>query len=131
MTITLDASAGLEIVLKREKAIHFREMLSNAKKVYSSDLYKVETANAIWKYVRNGFIPKEIAIDLLHLALDLVDDYQDISDYNVEALQEAIILNHSVYDMLYLSLARRTASVLLSTDKSLLELAKQQGLQTN
>jgi predicted nucleic acid-binding protein len=131
MTITLDASAGLEIVLKREKSSHFRELLNNAKIVYSSDLYKIETANAIWKCVRNGWISKEIAIDLLHLALDLVDEYQDISDYNVEALQEAINLSHSVYDMLYLSLARRTASVLLSTDKRLIALAEQQGLQTN
>ncbi len=131
MTITLDASAGLEIVLKKEKALHFRDLLNNAKKVYSSDLYKVETANAIWKYVRGGWISKEIAIDLLNLALDLVDEYQDISEYNVEALQEAITLNHSVYEMLYLSLARRTASILLSTDKRLIELAKQRGLSTD
>jgi len=130
MTITLDASAGLEIVLKREKAIHFKKLLNNTKTVYSSDLYKVETANVIWKYVRAGLIAKEIAIDLLQLTLDLVDEYQDIADYNAEALQEAIKLNHSVYDMLYLSLARRTASVLLSTDKHLLVLAEQQGLQT-
>lgn len=94
-------------------------------------MYKVETANVIWKYVRAGLIAKEIAVELLQLALDLVDEYQDIADYNVEALQEAIKLNHSVYDMLYLSLARRTASVLLSTDKRLLALAMQQGLQTD
>jgi predicted nucleic acid-binding protein len=131
MTITLDASAGLEIVLKREKAMHFRELLKSAKTVYSSDLYKVETANVLWKYVRIGLLTKDSAIEILQLALDLVDVYHDIADYNVEALQEAIRQDHSVYDMLYLTLARRTASVLLSMDKRLIVLAKQQGLQTN
>jgi len=59
MTVVLDVSAGLEIILKRPRSTGLREYLANCNKVITFDLYKAETANVLWKFYltlarRNG-----------------------------------------------------------------------------
>ena len=130
MIVVLDANAGIEIVLNRLKSIQFKEYIANCRKVISSDLYKAEITNTLRKYLKAGFLTKEKGIELLRLAQDLVDEYYDISENNNESLNESIRLNHSSYDMLYFTLARRTGAVLLTLDKKLLELAEKEGIET-
>jgi predicted nucleic acid-binding protein len=128
MILVLDANAGIEIVLKRERSHQFKEYIAKSRKVISSDLYKAESANTLWKYIKGGFIPKEKGPELLRLALGLVDEYHDIAEYTAEALHESIRLNHSSYDMLYFTLARRNGAGLLTVDKRLRELAGKEGI---
>ena len=61
--------------------------------------------------------------------LELVDDYRDISENIEESLHEGVRLNHPVYDLLYLTLARRNSATLLTQDKRLSNLAKKIGLK--
>ena len=49
---------------------------------------------------------------------------------NTEALIESVRVKHSVYNMLYLTLARREGATLLTLDKKLLTLAKKNGIET-
>ena len=56
----------------------------------------------------------------------MIDEYVDIAENNFEALHEAMRLEHTVYDMLYLTLARRTGSALVTLDKRLAALAEQE-----
>lgn len=130
MIVVLDASTGIEIVLNRSQAIHLKEMISNCKKVITTDLYKAEVTNVIWKYVKNGYISEEKGHNLLNLALALVDDFYDISEFCTESLHESIRLNHSSYDMLYFTLARRTGAILLTQDKKLKVIADKEGVKT-
>ena len=119
MIIVLDSSVGIEIVLSREKSKKFISLIKQAKKVISSDLYKIEIANVLWKYAKAGLLQPHETNELLYLAQELVDEYKDISEYNEEAMREAIRLNHSAYDMLYFTLARRLGATLLTLDKQL------------
>ncbi len=48
----------------------------------------------------------------------------------MESLNEAIRLNHSAYDMLYFTLARRFGAVLITLDKKLMSLAKSEDIKT-
>jgi len=130
MIIVLDTSAGIEIVLKRSKSLLFQKYILEAKKVISSDLYKIEIANTLWKYIRDGLLIKNNALQLLNLAQELVDEYYEIEDFNEEAMLEAIKHNHSSYDMLYFTLARRTGALLLSLDKKLIKIAKNNSIET-
>ena len=50
MIVVLDASAGIEIALTRSDAQKFEKIIEKASKVISSELYKAETANVLWKY---------------------------------------------------------------------------------
>jgi len=130
MTGVLDANAGIEIILNRPKAVHFKAFINQCKKTISSDLYKAEVANTLWKYINAGYLSKEKAIELLQLAQNLVDEYHEINKNNSEALIESVRLKHSVYDMLYLTLARREGATLLTLDKKLLTLARKNGIET-
>lgn len=131
MIIALDASAGIEIVFARERAGDFKAQVLTASKVITSDLYKAETANVIWKYVKAGLLKKEDAIVTLELCIDLIDDFVDISENNEEAMNESIRLNHPVYDLLYFTLARRNGAMLLTLDKKLNELCEENGITTS
>jgi predicted nucleic acid-binding protein len=128
MTIVLDSCAAIEIVLNRENAIKLREILNSADEVVTSSLYKVEVANVLLKYSKGGFIEKNICDKLLTLAESLIDDFIDISENNHEALREAIRLNHSVYDMLFITIARSRNAELLTLDKRLKDLAERENI---
>ena len=130
MNIVLDANAGIEMILNRSKSYLMKEYIANCQKVISSDLYKAEITNTLWQYIKAGFLSKENGISLLKLADDLVDEYYDINENNKESLLESVRLNHSSYDMLYFTLARRTGSVLLTLDKKLLKLSEKEGIET-
>lgn len=128
MILLLDTSAAVEIVLKLRKANQFGRAVLQARSVISSELFHAEISNVFWKYVKAGLLDRTAAGDLLRLATELVDEFHPISSNNVEALSEAVRLNHPVYDMLYLTLARRHGAVLASMDKQLNRLARKEGI---
>ena len=125
MTVVLDASAACEIVLNRTAGIHLREFIGPAEKVITTELYKAEIANTLWKYISKELISKEQGMKFLDLSYGLIDEFTDIRENAVEALHEAVKRNQPVYDMLYLTLARRTGSLLLTMDKKLAESARE------
>lgn len=128
MTSVLDASAGIEVVLNRSRSEVITGVLEVSTRVYSSELYKAEITNALWKYLKAGLINKDTAHEAAHLAINLVDDFSDPAEYTREVLNDSFRLNHSSYDMFYLALSRRTGSILLSLDKELNSLASREGL---
>jgi len=129
MIIVLDASAGIEIALSRDNAEIFERKIEKASKVLTSELYKAETANALWKYNIAGLLNKEEVQKRLKYCDELIDEYIDISENNEEALNEGIRINHSVYDLLYLIIARRNGAVLLTQDKKLKKIAIESGVE--
>jgi len=128
MIVVLDASAGIEIALDRAKAKIFNSYIIRSTKIITSSLYKAETANVIWKYVKATLLPKQDSIRIYNYCRNIVDEFIDIEENVEEAINESIRLNHSTYDLLYYTLARRNGAVLLSLDKRLNELAKENGI---
>jgi predicted nucleic acid-binding protein len=128
MIIVLDTSAAFEILLRKPQAPAFRQAIGESEKVITSTLYQIEVANTLGKYVRGGYLTRDQAGQMLPLAQGLIDEFTEILENNTEALHESIRLNHSAYDMLYLTLARRTGATLLTLDKKLIELANQEGI---
>ena len=128
MIVVLDASAGIEIGLGRDNSQKFKELLEKASKVITSDLYKAEVTNVLWKYVKIKLLTKDVALQRLQYCLNLVDEYIDIKENNQESLIESIRIDHSVYDILYLTIARRNGAILMTQDKKLKEIAKEQGI---
>jgi len=128
MIVVLDANAGIEIALDLPRASQFNLFVESADKVITSNLYKAEIANVIWKYVKAGLIPKSSASEKLELAQGLIDEFVDCSENNDESLNESIRIGHSVYDMLYFTLARRTGAKMLTVDKKLKEICEKSGV---
>lgn len=131
MITVLDASAAIEILLSRSRSGELKKYLLESGEVVSPELFKAEIANVLWKYVRSGLLAQDKANVLLGLGLELVDDYIDMKENITESLNEAVRLDHPVYDMLYLTLARRRGARLLTLDKKLKSIAQSAGVMVN
>lgn len=131
MILVLDASAGMAVVLQQDGSAEFMAEIGEAEAVISSDLYKIEIANVIWKYVRAGELEKEKSGETLRLALGLVDEFVDMAKNVEEALSESIRENHPTYDMLYYTLARRNGGKVLTKDKRLREICIRRGVEVS
>lgn len=121
----LDASAVVSLILLDPVAADWAQTLETAGMVLAPELMLTEVANTLWKLHRaqklQGVNPQE----LLAHAKGLVDHIEPDRQLQVEALALAIHFNHSVYDCLYLALARREAATLLTADRKLQTLASQ------
>lgn len=124
MKVVLDVSAAIEIIFDRDHADLYKQQIEKASKVFSPDLFYSEFANVLWKYVHLGKLDCDVAGNILESGLELVDDYTKSSEIIVEAMFAAIHQGHTVYDMLYYTIARRTNATLLTRDQKLLKLAK-------
>jgi len=128
--IVLDSNAAIEIVLKREKGELLRGLIEASEKIVSSEFFRIEVANVIRKYYQGKYIEKADCNKILELAENLIDEFIPIKENHREALNEAIRLNYSAYDMLYLTLARRMGATLATLDHPLNIIAKKEGIDT-
>jgi predicted nucleic acid-binding protein len=124
MICVLDASAAVEIVMRRDRSIDFINTLMQADRVIAPSIYCAETANVIRKYVLFENLDREKADRLFSDATKLIDSFIPIPDLISESFAESIRLDHPVYDVLYFVLARRNGARILSCDKRMIALAK-------
>ncbi len=128
MKAVLDASAALAVALKYDGHESVARALEACESILAPELFQSEIANALWKYVVFQGAEKEVALKLLNNTLEMVDVYLPTAENNNEAFFEAVNQKHPVYDMLYLTLARRNDAALITTDKKLGMLAAQLGI---
>lgn len=124
MRILLDASAGVGAALGAARSIPLLDRLSQASIVLAPDLYVAEVANAFWKYVASGELSREEAAERLDLALSLVERLVPVASLAQEALHEAGVHDHPVYDLCYAVAARREGCAVLTLDGRLARLLK-------
>jgi predicted nucleic acid-binding protein len=130
MTLVLDASAAMRLVVGGAGREAVEVAVNEADEVISPTLFSVEVANALWKHVKVGDFDTASAKERLKTALGLCDRQQDVSELVIEALGEAARLNHPVYDMIYLVTARRLDADLATADKRLAKVATALGIKT-
>ncbi|MBO7430039.1 MAG: type II toxin-antitoxin system VapC family toxin [Spirochaetia bacterium] len=128
MIYVLDTCAAFEIAFHGPKYSLFMNAVAGAEKVIAPTLFDSEVTNVLWKYARNGAVDEENARKTLAYLLQMVDEYTDTSELAIEALHEGIRLEHNIYDMFYLVLARHNGATLLTTDKKFKALAKSLGV---
>ncbi len=121
MRAVLDASAALKWFVREEESEEMRELLSRhlsgELELHSPEFLLVELANAL-RYA-SGIGPADVlraveAVRSLHLKL--VDDFELLG----EAVELAFEGEVTVYDSLYVSLARRLGGRLITYDGELL-----------
>ena len=119
MICVLDASAAVEIALKKSGAIDLINRMMAADKVIAPALFFAEVGNVFRKYVQGGYLDKRQGFELYQTAIRMVDEFADIQTINEEAVHEAMRMNHSVCDLLYLVRARRNGAKLITCDQRL------------
>ncbi len=124
MIAVLDASAAIELVLHREQSEKFATCIAAADWVITPTLFIAEVTNIFWKYQKLADFPFAVCEKGIEQAVSLPDDFVNERELYREAFKLACNLSHSVYDMLYLTVARRNNATLLTMDKKLLKTAQ-------
>jgi predicted nucleic acid-binding protein len=119
MRVVLDASAAVCLVMRLPEAVVLAGRLQPASQVLAPALFHAEVANALWKYVRAGAIGRDLALERLTEAGELLDDSIPDAELTTEALAAADQYDHPVYDLLYAVIARRYGCTVLTRDKRL------------
>ena len=130
MTVVLDTSAAVDVVLQKEGCETFLHQIETANAVISPDIYIAEITNVAWKYHKLANFTHDQSVDLANDGLLLVDKFIPAIDLWKEALRESNIYNHPVYDLLYLVCTRRNDAVLLTRDKKLKILCQKLEIET-
>jgi predicted nucleic acid-binding protein len=91
--------------------------LEAATVVMTPDLFCSETANSLWKYVRAGELTLDLALTRFEQCMGLADSLVPERALAPEALVAAARYQHSVYDMMYAVLARRSGATVITMDR--------------
>ena len=120
----VDASVGIKLVVEEEHADKarrlFLQMAASPHCIfYVPDLFYVECANVLWKYVKRfsySHKDAQVHLDSIH-ALDMVPIEADI----ITTAALAIALEHSisVYDACYVAVSAHTNTPLITADMRL------------
>lgn len=131
MKIVLDTSSAVEVLLQRKNSKALTQILAESEWVQVPMLFTTELTNVFWKYHQFKNLPSETCENLISQGLMLPDCFVDERDLWTESFDLACQSSHSVYDVVYLVLARRHSAHLLTEDKKLKHLAKKLGVRVN
>lgn len=127
--LVVDASAALKLVVEEEgteDARHFFGRLAEAEapRFFVPDLFYVECANALWKYVfRHGYTAENAKAALEKLG-DLALESVATRQLFIEALLLSLKFQISAYDGCYVALAQKLRCGLLTEDLNLIRRIK-------
>ena len=126
--IILDPSAGIQMALGSPEGEKLKNLLLQGEKKLASAMYPVEVANGFWKYVHAGRMNEALAKELIARTNAIPDALVPLSENLDEAFAAACRYNHSIYDMFYLTLARRYDAVLYTLDRRLQQVCTRAGV---
>ncbi len=129
MNVVIDASAAIGVVLAMPGSDTFSTILEQADMVSAPDLYIVEISNALWRYRKSDLLPMAHCERALAQAVALPDRFEPGGALYLEAFTLACRHLHPVYDAMYLVLARRNSSIILTMDHRLAALAEKLGIE--
>jgi len=115
----LDASAIAAAVFQEPGADKVQALLKSGRALHAPGLIHAEVAKVIWKRFRRGEIDQDEAGEVLKEFLRLPLEVTPSVELVEPSLQLALTTGQTVYDCLYLALAIRMGSKLLTADKKL------------
>lgn len=120
----IDASVAAKWLVeesqKKEAGVLLAELCQNQREVIVPEFFYSEIANICWKWVRRKMMEVKDAIKALDFVLSLpLKRYPDQELADV-ALENALRLNVSVYDGIYIAVAEIYVAPLITADEALL-----------
>ena len=118
-TRVLDASVVAAAFFQEDHAERASRLLAGGGALHAPDLIYAELANVIWKRHNRGEIDPDEAGRLLADLRRLPLQITPCGDLVEAAMELALRTGRTVFDCLYLALAVRTKSIMVSADKRL------------
>ncbi len=117
--VVIDASVIAAALFPEPHSAAAKAILASGQGFCALDLVYAELANVIWKRHRRREIDAKEAADLLSDVMGLPLDITPSEQLVGPALELALRTGRTVYDCLYLTLALRIKSVMISNDRRL------------
>ena len=114
MSLVIDASVALKWVLDEPGGAEAEALLDEAR--IAPGLWLIEAANALWKRAGRGEISPDEAAERLQALLNAPVATPRAEDDLASALSLSSQLTHPVYDCLYLALAIREDTQVVTAD---------------
>ena len=130
MIAVLVTSAAVGVVLKREQSALFTDFLAEADLVIAPTLLITEATNVFSKYQKFSDYPYDQCEKSIDRIVSLTDECVNELQLYRESFKLGCMLDQSVYDMIYLVLARRNKAILLKMDQRLVASANKAGVDT-
>lgn len=117
--LVIDASVAIKWFVEEELADEATELLREATSFYAPDLIIPEVTNVAWRKLVLGQISRAQAEEIAKVIHRGPVKIIPSSSLHVRARGIAIEAQHSVYDCLYLALAERLGTVMITADRRL------------
>ncbi len=119
MTLVVDASVAIKWYLEEPLSSAAQQLATVESELIAPDLIVAEVGNVLWKRLRLGEIAEAqaqaIAVALPRALANLVP----AAELLPMALTIAAVLDHPIYDCLYLALAERSDTRMVTADRRL------------
>lgn len=125
----IDSSSLVKFFSKEEGWEHVREEILEG--VISIDLSIKEVANALWRKTLNGEVEAQDAEELLRdLTKAEAIKIESQNPYMLGAFKIAVKNKITIYDSLFIELARNKGAELVTSDSKQAEIAMKEGVKT-
>ncbi len=133
--IVIDSSAFSKLLMREKGWERIVPYLDPSLKPYAVDILTIETANAIWKYMKKyRAITREQLLELYKHMMKLIKEEVITLESSQKYLKVAlkISINHDipVYDSLFLAQAKNMGAKIVTSDKKQETIAKKIRLET-
>lgn len=115
----IDAGVLIKLFFEEDHSDDAERCVRTTSELLAPDLIWSEAANVIWKRFRRGDLGREDASEIAVRILGLPLRIRASADLIPDALDLAMRFDRTVYDGLYVALAVKTKSVMISSDKRL------------
>ncbi len=116
MRYVVDASVAVKWLVAEEDADVAQELATSGQELHAPRLMASEVANALWRKARLGEIGRGAAGILLANVRDMPVHWGADETLSADAARLALVLDHPIYDCVYLALAHRIGAVMLTAD---------------
>ena len=124
MTLVIDPNVGLKWFIEESRSSAARQILEKGASFIAPDIFIPEICNVVWKKVKNQEITAEQGQAIVTNVPMVLDYIVPSSELAKRAFDLAVQCNHPVYDCLYLALAERDSTTLVTDDAKLVTVAK-------
>ncbi len=107
------AYALLGVPRFRDEAL---SVLTNAGEILVPDFFRAELVNVVWQWTRENAIPLSVGLNVLTDADALITQAISAEQLWERALELSVEKNHPAYDTLFMALAEREDTVLVTYD---------------
>ena len=119
MTVVVDVSGVIQVLLGMPKMDKFNDILQNATLILAPDLYMSELSNTLLKYYFAKELSKDVCLKHIQNGIDIVDDFISGKEIWQDAFCAGIENRHSIYDMMYVMTAKKYNGILITNDNKL------------